>query len=152
MTWRSSVMAARPPASTASSASPACSGEVFMILRAAPAWMIITLTLCVTTSCSSRAILARSCSTARRSASACSRSRAESRVRPSSVRSFQVRRPTAATAIGTRMSRAMYWLGTIGATEFPDVPTRATDTGSAARVATRYGLYTAALYTAMTNA
>ncbi len=107
--------------------------------------MIITLTLCVTTSCSSRAILARSCSTARRSAAACSRSSAESRVRPSPVRSFQVRRPSAATAIGTRISRAMYSFGTIGVTEFPEVPTRTTDNGSAARVATRCGLYTAAL-------
>ncbi len=66
-------------------------------------------------------------------------------MRPSSVLSFQVRSPTAAPAIGTRMSRAMYSFGTIGVTEFPAVPTRATDTGSAARVATRYGLYTAAL-------
>jgi hypothetical protein len=51
----------------------------------------------------------------------------------------------AAPAIGTRISRAMYSLGTIGVTEFSEVPTRRTDTGSAARVAVRYGLWTAAL-------
>ena len=64
MTWRSSVIAARPPASTASSASRAWSGSRSSTLRAAPAWMTITLTLWPTTSCSSRARRARSCSSA----------------------------------------------------------------------------------------
>lgn len=34
-------------------------------------------------------------------------------------------------------SRAMYSLGTIGVTDFPEVPTNRTDTGSAAKVTTR---------------
>ncbi len=61
-------MAARPPASTASSASLDRSGAASITLRAAPACMTITLTLWVTTSWSSAAIRARSSSTARRMA------------------------------------------------------------------------------------
>ena len=62
-------MAARPPASTASSASFDRSGAASITLRAAPAWITITLTLWVTTSCNSAAIRARSSSTALRMAS-----------------------------------------------------------------------------------
>lgn len=78
--------------------------------------MTITLTLCVTTSCNSRAIRARSCSTARRSSSARALSTAVSRVRVSAARIFQVRSPMAATTIGTEMNRGTYWVGTVGAT------------------------------------
>ncbi len=71
MTCRSSVIAARPAASTASIASRASSGDRSSTVRAAPACAVITLTLCVTTSCSSCAIRARSRSTAKRVAFAC---------------------------------------------------------------------------------
>ncbi len=76
MAWRSSAIAARPPASTASSASLAISGAWSITLRAAPAWITITATLWVTTSCNSAAIRERSSSTALRIAScwACSSS------------------------------------------------------------------------------
>lgn len=60
MACRSSVMAARPPASMASSASRVWSGAASRTVRAAPAWMIMTLTWWVTTSWSSRAMGARS--------------------------------------------------------------------------------------------
>ena len=55
-----SVMASRPLSSTASSADLASSGEAPSTRRAAPACTTIMLTLCVTTSCSSRAMRARS--------------------------------------------------------------------------------------------
>ena len=92
-----------------------------MTLRAAPAWMTITLTLWVTTSCSSRAIRARSCSAARRSASACSRSSVDSRARPSSARRFHRRSPSAATAIGIRIRNGTASSGTVGHRRLPEL-------------------------------
>ena len=69
---RSSAIAVRPLASMASSASSASPGELATTLRAAPACTTITLTLCVTTSCSSLAMRARSTSMARWVAAWCS--------------------------------------------------------------------------------
>jgi hypothetical protein len=144
ITCRSSVIAARPLASTASSAARASSGVASMTFRAAPAWITITLTLWVTTSCSSRAIRARSSSVAWRSASICSRSIADIRARPSSACCFHRRKPSAATAIGSRIRNG---------TALPDTEL-ASDCSPAWRIAamgrlanagTLYGLKTAAL-------
>ncbi len=79
MTCRSSERAARPLSSTASMASLDSSGSASMTLRAAPVWITITLTLCVTTSCSSAAMRARSSSTARRVAASCASCNAANR-------------------------------------------------------------------------
>ena len=68
----SSTMASRPLSSTASSAVLASSGEEPSIRRAAPACTTIMLTLCVTTSCSSPAMRARSSRIACRVAFSCS--------------------------------------------------------------------------------
>jgi hypothetical protein len=113
ITCRSSAIAARPPASTASSASRAWSVSVARTLRAAPAWITITLTLWVTTSCSSRAIRARSCSAARRTARARSSSSTAIRALLWSARRRQVRRPLAATTIEIRIRNVAYRAGTV---------------------------------------
>ena len=61
---RMSVSARRPVVAMASSAARASSGRLSMTRSAPPAWITITLTWCVTTSCSSRAIRSRSSRTA----------------------------------------------------------------------------------------
>jgi hypothetical protein len=115
-----------------------------MILRAAPAWITMTLTLCVTTSCSSRAIRARSCSVAWRSASSCPFSIADIRARPSSARSFHRRSPSAATAIGSKIRNGTAVSETELASDCSAAWTMAA-TGRLANAGSRYGLNTAAL-------
>ena len=72
--WRSSDIAERPAFSTSLSASAHSSGRAVITSRAALAWTTMRLTLWLTMSCSSLAILARSASTAARAALADSRS------------------------------------------------------------------------------
>jgi hypothetical protein len=115
-----------------------------MTLRAAPAWMTITLTLWVTTSCSSRAIRARSTSVARRSASICSCSMADIRARPSSACCFHRRSPSAATAIGSRIRNGTALSDTELASDCSPA-CRIAATGRLASAGILYGLKTAAL-------
>ena len=111
---RNSLIAVRPLASTASRASRASSGELSSTLRAAPACTTITLTLWVTTSCSSPAIRARSASTARRVCASCSASARSSRWAESPARFRHPRIPTATAAVGANISSAVNRAGTCG--------------------------------------
>ena len=88
---RISVSAVRPTCSTFRSASPS-SDAAGIRCRTAPTWSTITLTACATTSCSSRAIRARSSATASRAADSRSRSARSARSSAASVCRLRSRR------------------------------------------------------------
>ncbi len=97
-----------------------------MILRAAPAWTIITDTLCVTTSCSSDAIRERSAASARSVAARASSAARRSRAVESARRRRSTRMPRPAAAAGRTAKMAVSRPGNRGSS-LPSVP--ATDDG-----------------------
>src|SRR6476661_3993759 len=94
MRRRISTSASRPVCSMLPSADSASRGCAAEIRCAAPAWATMTLTLCATTSCSSRAMTRRSSATARSARS--SRSRSKRLARSSNIKTCprRIRRPS----------------------------------------------------------
>src|SRR6478672_1323339 len=94
MRRRISTSASRPVCSMLPSAASASRGCAAEIRCAAPAWATMTLTLCATTSCSSRAMTRRSSATARSARS--SRSRSKRLARSSNIKTCprRIRRPS----------------------------------------------------------
>src|SRR5581483_2248369 len=149
---RSSPIAVRPLASTASSASsarPVASARGLpSTLRAAPACTIITLTLCVTTSCSSLAIRARSSSMARLVAASCSACTLRSRDVESPTRRRSSRMPSPAATVGTTTISAVYRSGMSGRFSGNVAMTAIAPASATPSASSRCALYSTALNTA----
>jgi hypothetical protein len=107
-------MVSRPLASMADSAPRACSGSASRTLPAAPAWMVITLTWWLTTSCNSPAMRARSCATASRVAASCSRSSASARWSDARARPRAARIARPSKPIGSRITNTPALAGSRG--------------------------------------
>ena len=118
---RISVSAVRPASSTLRSASRSADALSGIRCRTAPTCRTITLTACATTSCSSRAIRARSSATATRAAASRSRSARAARSSAASVRSVRSRsaHPTSqpmANITGTEIRSSVEELGPLRTT------------------------------------
>jgi hypothetical protein len=145
MTCRSSLIAARPPDSIASSAWWAISGAVVSTVRAAPACTTITLTLWVTTSCNSWAIRARSrCTASRVSVSRCAST--------ARTRCWRVCTALAASATGIRRKRKISSGWVCGRLSRCPVTISTAPARTLVTAATRYGLYITAPYPTITQA
>ena len=105
-----------------------------MIFRAAPAWTIITDTLCVTTSCSSDAIRARSAASARSVAAFASSAARRSRAVESASRRRSTRKPRPAAPAGRIAKTAVSRPGNRGSS-LPSVPATATVTTDTTAIA-----------------
>src|SRR5436190_1531209 len=152
MRRRISTSASRPVCSMlprAVSASLGCEAE---IRCAAPAWATITLTLCATTSCSSRAMTRRSSATARSARS--SRSRSKRLARSSNIKTCprRIRRPSPRNqAAPTNRHSAKIASGSTGS--FCTTRTSTTTKAAAipAGIETDRSRYAAAVYRATRN-
>ena len=137
-------MAVRPLDSTARNALMASAGSALSTRRAAPACTTITLTLCVTTSCSSLARRARSSASARLVAASCSAWAWRSRAPESPARRAHRWTASPTIMIGMKISKGVARAGIGGLMSAESAISSTVARGMLSSAAPRYRLCTTA--------